>query len=54
VNVLDLSPVVPVVVLEDRAHAVPLSRALLAGGIACSWANARPGRFPGVPGPLVP
>jgi 2-dehydro-3-deoxyphosphogluconate aldolase/(4S)-4-hydroxy-2-oxoglutarate aldolase len=32
-NVLDLSPVVPVVVLEDRAHAVPLARALLAGGI---------------------
>jgi 2-dehydro-3-deoxyphosphogluconate aldolase/(4S)-4-hydroxy-2-oxoglutarate aldolase len=33
VNVLDLSPVVPVVVLEDRAHAVPLARALLAGGV---------------------
>ncbi|HEU5005581.1 MAG TPA: bifunctional 4-hydroxy-2-oxoglutarate aldolase/2-dehydro-3-deoxy-phosphogluconate aldolase [Jatrophihabitantaceae bacterium] len=32
-NVLDLSPVVPVVVLEDRAHAVPLARALLAGGV---------------------
>jgi len=33
VNVLDLSPVVPVVVLEDRAHAVPVARALLAGGV---------------------
>jgi 2-dehydro-3-deoxyphosphogluconate aldolase/(4S)-4-hydroxy-2-oxoglutarate aldolase len=32
-NVLDLSPVVPVVVIEDRAHAVPLARALLAGGV---------------------
>jgi 2-dehydro-3-deoxyphosphogluconate aldolase/(4S)-4-hydroxy-2-oxoglutarate aldolase len=27
------SPVVPVVVIEDPAHAVPLARALLAGGI---------------------
>jgi 2-dehydro-3-deoxyphosphogluconate aldolase/(4S)-4-hydroxy-2-oxoglutarate aldolase len=33
VNVLDLSPVVPVVVIEDRAQAVPLARALLAGGV---------------------
>ncbi len=32
-SVLDLSPVVPVVVVEDLAHAVPLARALLAGGI---------------------
>lgn len=32
-NLLELSPVVPVVVLENRAHAVPLARALLAGGV---------------------
>ncbi|HEX7891387.1 MAG TPA: bifunctional 4-hydroxy-2-oxoglutarate aldolase/2-dehydro-3-deoxy-phosphogluconate aldolase [Ramlibacter sp.] len=27
------APVIPVIVLQDRAHAVPLARALLAGGI---------------------
>ncbi len=32
-NVLDISPVVPVVVLNDAAHAVPLAQALLRGGI---------------------
>ena len=32
-SVLDLSPVIPVVVLDDPAAAVPLARALLAGGI---------------------
>jgi 2-dehydro-3-deoxyphosphogluconate aldolase/(4S)-4-hydroxy-2-oxoglutarate aldolase len=32
-NVLDLSPVIPVVVIEDCAAAVPLARALLDGGI---------------------
>ncbi|PRY11164.1 bifunctional 4-hydroxy-2-oxoglutarate aldolase/2-dehydro-3-deoxy-phosphogluconate aldolase [Kineococcus rhizosphaerae] len=32
-SVLDVSPVIPVVVLEDAADAVPLARALLAGGI---------------------
>lgn len=32
-SVLDLSPVIPVVVLHDPAAAVPLARALLAGGI---------------------
>ncbi|MGH3451215.1 MAG: bifunctional 4-hydroxy-2-oxoglutarate aldolase/2-dehydro-3-deoxy-phosphogluconate aldolase [Haloechinothrix sp.] len=32
-SVLDLSPVVPVVVLTDPDHAVPLARALLSGGI---------------------
>ncbi|SFX11207.1 bifunctional 4-hydroxy-2-oxoglutarate aldolase/2-dehydro-3-deoxy-phosphogluconate aldolase [Streptomyces atratus] len=31
--VLDLAPVVPVVVLEDAADAVPLARALVAGGL---------------------
>ncbi|MCG8920098.1 bifunctional 4-hydroxy-2-oxoglutarate aldolase/2-dehydro-3-deoxy-phosphogluconate aldolase [Actinokineospora sp. PR83] len=32
-SLLDVSPVVPVVVIEDAAHAVPLARALLRGGI---------------------
>ena len=32
-SVLDVSPVVPVVVVEDAARAVPLARALLAGGV---------------------
>lgn len=33
VSVLDLAPVVPVVVLHDAADAVPLARALVAGGL---------------------
>lgn len=32
-DVLRLSPVMPVVVIDDAAHAAPLARALLAGGI---------------------
>jgi 2-dehydro-3-deoxyphosphogluconate aldolase/(4S)-4-hydroxy-2-oxoglutarate aldolase len=32
-SVLDLVPVLPVVVLDDLDHAVPLARALLAGGL---------------------
>lgn len=32
-GILDLSPIVPVVVIEDVATAVPLARALVAGGI---------------------
>ncbi|MFJ2817465.1 bifunctional 4-hydroxy-2-oxoglutarate aldolase/2-dehydro-3-deoxy-phosphogluconate aldolase [Streptomyces sp. NPDC087294] len=32
-SVLDLAPVVPVVVIEDVADAVPLARALVAGGL---------------------
>ncbi|OLR89429.1 bifunctional 4-hydroxy-2-oxoglutarate aldolase/2-dehydro-3-deoxy-phosphogluconate aldolase [Actinokineospora bangkokensis] len=32
-SLLDLSPVVPVVVVEDVAHAVPLAQALLRGGV---------------------
>lgn len=32
-SLLDVSPVVPVVVLKDAAQAVPLARALLAGGV---------------------
>jgi 2-dehydro-3-deoxyphosphogluconate aldolase / (4S)-4-hydroxy-2-oxoglutarate aldolase len=31
--ILGLGPVVPVIVLEDAAHAVPLARALVAGGV---------------------
>ena len=30
---LDLVPVVPVVVIDDLDHAVPLARALVAGGV---------------------
>ncbi len=33
VSLLDLVPVVPVVVVEDLDHAVPLARALVAGGL---------------------
>ncbi|MFE1440796.1 bifunctional 4-hydroxy-2-oxoglutarate aldolase/2-dehydro-3-deoxy-phosphogluconate aldolase [Streptomyces sp. NPDC058739] len=33
VSVLDLSPVLPVVVVDDVADAVPLARALVAGGL---------------------
>jgi len=33
VSVLDLAPVLPVVVLDDAAVAVPLARALVAGGL---------------------
>ncbi|WP_055533723.1 bifunctional 4-hydroxy-2-oxoglutarate aldolase/2-dehydro-3-deoxy-phosphogluconate aldolase [Streptomyces graminilatus] len=32
-SVLDLAPVIPVVVVEDLADAVPLARALVAGGL---------------------
>lgn len=32
-NVLDLSPVIPIVGLTDADHAVPLARALAAGGV---------------------
>jgi len=32
-SLLDVSPVIPVVVVEDAADAVPLARALVAGGI---------------------
>ncbi|MFC9949867.1 bifunctional 4-hydroxy-2-oxoglutarate aldolase/2-dehydro-3-deoxy-phosphogluconate aldolase [Streptomyces prasinus] len=32
-SVLDLAPVIPVVVVEDAADAVPLARALVAGGL---------------------
>lgn len=32
-DVMQDAPVIPVIVLQDRAHAVPLARALVAGGI---------------------
>lgn len=32
-SLLDLSPVIPIVVLHDAAHAVPLASALAAGGV---------------------
>lgn len=32
-QILSLSPVIPVLVIEDVAHAVPLGRALVAGGL---------------------
>jgi Entner-Doudoroff aldolase len=31
---LDVSPVIPVVVIDDPAHAVPLARALVVGGVS--------------------
>ena len=33
ISILDVVPVMPVVVVEDVAHAVPLARALVAGGL---------------------
>lgn len=32
-DILRLAPVIPVLTIEDRAHAVPLGRALVAGGL---------------------
>ena len=32
-STLKLQPVVPVLIIEDAAHAVPLARALVAGGL---------------------
>ena len=32
-SLLDLSPVIPVVTVEDPAHAIPVARALVAGGL---------------------
>ncbi|MFE1955192.1 keto-deoxy-phosphogluconate aldolase, partial [Streptomyces sp. NPDC059524] len=40
-SVLDLAPVVPVVVVEDAADAVPLARALVAGGLPASEVSRR-------------
>ena len=38
-NIADIladGPVIPVIVIEDVAHAVPLAKALVAGGCGCS------------------
>ena len=35
-QVMQDAPVIPVIVLHDVAHAVPMARALVAGGIPCS------------------
>jgi 2-dehydro-3-deoxyphosphogluconate aldolase/(4S)-4-hydroxy-2-oxoglutarate aldolase len=60
-SVLELSPVVPVVVVEDAADAVPLARALVAGGLPAIEVTLRtPGALAairaiadGVPGAVV-
>jgi len=47
--VLDLAPVVPVVVLADPADAVPLARALVAGGLPAIEVTLRtPGALEGI------
>jgi hypothetical protein len=33
-SILDVAPVMPVVIIEDPADAVPLARAVVTGGIA--------------------
>ncbi|MET7380494.1 bifunctional 4-hydroxy-2-oxoglutarate aldolase/2-dehydro-3-deoxy-phosphogluconate aldolase [Streptomyces sp. NPDC005526] len=49
VSVLDLAPVVPVVVLDDAADAVPLARALVAGGLPAIEVTLRtPGALDGI------
>ncbi|MEU3192236.1 bifunctional 4-hydroxy-2-oxoglutarate aldolase/2-dehydro-3-deoxy-phosphogluconate aldolase [Streptomyces sp. NPDC006992] len=45
-SVLDLAPVLPVVVLEDAADAVPLARALVAGGLPAIEVTLRTGAAP--------
>ncbi|MBB1087326.1 bifunctional 4-hydroxy-2-oxoglutarate aldolase/2-dehydro-3-deoxy-phosphogluconate aldolase [Lysobacter sp. SG-8] len=42
-KVLHLAPVIPVVVIEDPAHAVPLARALVAGGLPVIEVTLRTG-----------
>jgi hypothetical protein len=32
-EIMSLAPVIPVLIIEDVAHAVPLGRALVAGGL---------------------
>ena len=32
-EILKLAPVVPVLIIEEEAHAVPLAKALVAGGL---------------------
>jgi 2-dehydro-3-deoxyphosphogluconate aldolase / (4S)-4-hydroxy-2-oxoglutarate aldolase len=48
-DVLDISPVIPVVELGDAAHAVPLAQALLRGGIRTIEVTLRtPAGLPGI------
>ncbi|MEV5309225.1 bifunctional 4-hydroxy-2-oxoglutarate aldolase/2-dehydro-3-deoxy-phosphogluconate aldolase [Streptomyces sp. NPDC052610] len=48
-SVLDLAPVVPVVVVSDAADAVPLARALVAGGLPAIEVTLRtPGALPAI------
>jgi 2-dehydro-3-deoxyphosphogluconate aldolase/(4S)-4-hydroxy-2-oxoglutarate aldolase len=44
VSVLEVCPVIPVVTMEDPDHAVPVARALLAGGIGVIEVTLRTGR----------
>ena len=41
-DVVSAAPVIPVIVLEDAADAVPLARALLAGGLPVLEVTLRP------------
>ena len=43
-SLLDLSPVIHVVTINDPAHAAPVARALLAGGINIIELTLRTGR----------
>ena len=44
VSLLSVAPVVPVVVIDDVDHAVPLARALVAGGLFISLSAWSVGR----------
>lgn len=46
VSILDLAPVIPVVVLDDARDAVPLARALVAGGLPVIEVTLRTGAAP--------
>ncbi|GGV78316.1 ketohydroxyglutarate aldolase [Streptomyces gelaticus] len=52
-SVLDLAPVVPVVVLEDAADAVPLARALVAGGLPAIEVTLRTAAAPAAIGAIA-
>ncbi len=44
-DLLGLSPVIPVVVVDDADHAVPLAQALLRGGVRVIELTLRPGGY---------
>ncbi|MFH8515696.1 bifunctional 4-hydroxy-2-oxoglutarate aldolase/2-dehydro-3-deoxy-phosphogluconate aldolase [Streptomyces gelaticus] len=52
-SVLDLAPVVPVVVLEDASDAVPLARALVAGGLPAIEVTLRTAAAPAAIGAIA-